>query len=584
MMRPETFDCPHGERCGGCFFLGVPYAQQLVEKQGLVRRAFDRYSEHAALAVDAVAGASPNTAYRVRAKLVCDQTGAVGLFARDSHDVVDVPECRVLAPELSRVAAAARKLLSNAAMSLDGLDLRLVDRGVLVTLIAPRGTPIADLSAFSAALSEASSEVIGVAASFRDARSAALLGTGHTVLFGNDVEAHHLSSTGPYHLAAHGAFTQVHLGQAERAHRAIEAELRARDARRVLELYAGSAALSLRLAAAGFELSAVEAYEPALSQAKRAAREQNLHLTTISARAEDATTQLAAQQARFDAVIVNPPRRGLSLEVRRALARLAPRAIVYMSCNPATLARDLSHLKALGFAANVISPFDMIPHSDAVECLVVLEYRGASELCVVHQDELVIAVDRASYDEPEQLLARVRELPNGRMAEPVFPLDRDASGLTLFARPSAARSELRAALVSGQSFVALARGITHKKGRIRRPLGPKRRGASACTTYQRKSVHGGHSLLELDPGAASPEEIRRHLAAIGHPILGDARSCDAGSNSFFEHRHGLDRSFLHCSALRIALPTGTIELSSALPGELAGVLASASPETAPLGE
>ncbi|HEY4106299.1 MAG TPA: methyltransferase, partial [Polyangiaceae bacterium] len=370
MTSHEELDCPHGARCGGCFFLGVPYPEELVKKQGLVRRAFERYEEHAALAIDAVAGASRTVAYRVRGKLVCDEDGAVGLFARDSHDVVDIPECRVLAPALSRVAAAARKLLASAATSLDGLDLRLVDRGVLVTLIARRGTPSTLLAAFSLALCAESSEVVGVAASFRDPRAAKLLGTGHVVLFGNDVEAHHLSSTAPYHFAAHGAFTQVHLGQAERAHRAIEAELRKRDARRVLELYAGSAALSLRLAAAGFELTAVEAYGPALAHAERAARAQNLRLTTISARSEDATQELARQNARFDAVIVNPPRRGLSREVRRALAELAPRVIVYMSCDPATLARDLSHLGVLGFAAGVISPFDMIPHSDAVECLV----------------------------------------------------------------------------------------------------------------------------------------------------------------------------------------------------------------------
>ncbi|HEY4106438.1 MAG TPA: pseudouridine synthase, partial [Polyangiaceae bacterium] len=210
--------------------------------------------------------------------------------------------------------------------------------------------------------------------------------------------------------------------------------------------------------------------------------------------------------------------------------------------------------------------------------------RSAPELHIVYQDELVIAVNRSGYDEPEHLLARVRELPHAQTAEPLFRLDRDASGLTLFARTKDALPDLRAALASGQTFVALARGITHKKGRIRRPLGAKRRAEPVCTSYQRQSVHGGHSLLELDPGAASAEQIRRHLAAIGHPILGDARACDAASNAFFEHRHGLDRSFLHCATLRLAFAAGAIELSAALPGELASVLSSSAKQTAPLGE
>ncbi len=84
----------------------MPYAEQLVEKGALARRAFDRYAEHGALQFEPVGAAKPTVGYRVRAKLVRDASGSLGLFARDSHSVVDIPECRVLAPPLLRVAAA----------------------------------------------------------------------------------------------------------------------------------------------------------------------------------------------------------------------------------------------------------------------------------------------------------------------------------------------------------------------------------------------------------------------------------------------------------------------------------------------
>jgi 23S rRNA (uracil1939-C5)-methyltransferase len=85
----------------------------------------------------------------------------------------------------------------------------------------------------------------------------------------------------------------------------------------------------------------------------------------------------------------------------------------------------------------------------------------------------------------------------------------------------------------------------------------------------------------VSPDSASTRQIRLHFAGIGHPILGDAEHGDAPSNAFFEHRHGLDRSFLHCSAVRLSLSSGALELASPLPGELSAVLQSLSEQAAP---
>jgi 23S rRNA (uracil1939-C5)-methyltransferase len=572
--------------------LGIPYAAQLALKGAAIERDFARYAEHVSLRRSEVAGATPTRAYRARAKLVFGSDGALGLYARDSHDVVDIPECRVLAPALHRVAAAARLTLSDVAPALDGLDLRLVDAGVLVTLIAPQGTAIPDLKRLAQALSAASPDVRSVAASFRAAQAATLLGTGHVQLLGAEVEAHHLLPDGPYHLAAHGAFAQAHLGQANAAHGAIEAELRALSARRVLELYAGSGALSLRLAAAGFELTAVEAFAPALAQAERAARDQQLALRTRVAQSERALRELRTQNAHFDALIVNPPRRGLSLEVRRNAAALEPEAILYMSCDPATLARDLGHLRVLGYAASELHPFDMIPHSAAVECLVTVRRGSVPAPTVVYEDAQLLAVVKSGYEPISAeagvrgLLERVRQLPGARDAvlAPSAYLDQDSSGICLFARSAAALLEVeRACADAAHRFVALARGVTHKKGNIRRPARQARRVVPASTRYRRDALHGGHSLLTVTPEHGNALFVRQHLAGVGHPILGDARYGDAPSNAFFEHRHGLDRSFLHRAELTLSLETGPLTLQAPLPGELRAVLASLSDQTAPSG-
>ena len=577
----EILDCPHGSRCGGCAFLGIAYSEQLTRKHAFVQRAMARYTPLAKLQLAPVADARPTVAYRTRAKLVFGGDGALGLFERDSHTVVDIPECRVLSPVLARVVAAARRTLSGKTPALDGLDVRLVDDGVLVTLIAPQGTPVTELQRLAQALRAASTDVRSVAASFREAGAATVLGTGHVLLSGDEVSVHHLLEKGPYHLATHGAFTQANLGQANAAHARIEQALTELGAQRVLELYAGSGALALRLAAAGFAVTAIEAFGPALLHVERAAREQKLALHTINGQAERALRELDARHERFQALIVNPPRRGLSPEVRRRASALEPDAIVYMSCDPATLARDLSHLSELGYAAERLWPFDMIPHSAAVECLVAM-HRGARPApTVLHENEHWLAVLKSGYEpvgpEPgfeHSLLDRVRTLPGASkaVALPAQRLDQDSSGVCLFARTEAALPALDLAFRSGtQSFVALCRGVTHKRGRIRRPVRESGRVISASTRYLREAVQSGHSLLTIWPEQATAPQLRQLLLGVGHPVLGDARFGDLASNTYFEHRHGLDRSFLHCSSVTLVGADFHVTCEAPLPGELLAV-------------
>jgi len=590
MTESEILECPHGAHCGGCAFLGVPYSEQLTRKHSFVQRGMARYPQLAKLTLAPVAGALPTSAYRARAKLIFGKDGALGLFERDSHTVVDIPECRVLSPVLLRVVAAARRALSHATPALDGLDVRLVDDGVLVTLIAAHGTPIPGLQRLAQALRAESSDVRAVAASFREAGAATVLGTGHVLLIGDEVSAHHLLEAGPYHLAAHGAFTQAHIAQANAAHARIEQALKELGATSVLELYAGSGALALRLAAAGFAVTAVEAFGPALSHVKRAAREQNLELQAVNGQAERALRELNAHAGHFQALIVNPPRRGLSSEVRRRASALEPSSILYMSCDPATLARDLAHLSELGYVAEQLWPFDMIPHSAAVESLVALRRHAAPPPKLLYEDEHCLAVLKSGYEPvspeagfPRSLLDRVRKLPSASRAVPLSAqrLDQDSSGVCLFARTEAALPALEQAFRAGtQSYVALCRGVTHKRGRIRRPVREDGRVISSSTRYLRDAIQGGHSLLTVWPEQASAAQLRQLLLGVGHPVLGDTRFGDLASNTYFEHRHGLDRSFLHCSAVTLISATSHVTCEAPLPGELKAALASLSEQTA----
>ena len=155
----------------------------------------------------------------------------------------------------------------------------------------------------------------------------------------------------------------------------------------------------------------------------------------------------------------------------------------------------------------------------------------------------------------------------------IHRLDRGTSGVCWFARRPELVAPLAHALEQGEkTYTALVRGITRAKGKIDRPLREAGKSIAALTRYRRREVTGGHSLLELRPEHGRKHQLRRHLSSIGHPILGDERYGQASANRHFEHRHGLDRTFLHCAAVRLELPSGPCEVRSELPGDLRAVL------------
>ncbi len=576
--------CPHADVCPGCAWITRPYAAGLDAKREKIERALSRYPELGAGHAPEVLPAEQVTAYRVRAKLVASEDGRLGLYGAGGHQVLDLPGCRVLAPELAEVAAQLRELLPLP-MSVAAIDLRSCDRGVLVCLVVEGARPPPEvLEQCSARVREGVPRLAGLAVSYRKAGSVQLLGQQQEVLSGEAAEAHHLSPGAPFHYASHGAFTQVHAAQATRMHEAIERALAERlgelGGRRVLDLYAGSGALALRLAARGAEVLAIESFEPAARRIESAAQAQSLRL---EARAMEAEAFLQLEKAApFDAVIVNPPRRGLAPSVRAGLARLAPKLVVYVSCEPETFTRDLSQLALLGLGRGELGAIDMIPLSDAVECLALLEPQRPPAPRVLYEDADSLALFKLPFEPTSpggegmsSLLERARAGLGLPALTPVHRLDAETSGICWFARRPERAAELEAALGRGEKmYVALAHGVTHERGRIKKPINEGGKLRDAVTRYRRRRVVTGHSLLELFPEHGRKHQLRRHLAAIGHGVLGDGRHGHPTANRHFAHRHGLDRTFLHCALLRVELDSGPVEIRAELAGDLAAVLAS----------
>jgi 23S rRNA (uracil1939-C5)-methyltransferase len=579
-QRPVTeLDCAKQQICPGCPLGAAPYARSLELKEARVVDALRSYVELRPALVPIVA-ATPVVGYRLRAKLVSEGS-ALGLYARASHRVVDVAGCPVLAPSLGRASAALRRALP---LPIHGADFRETSEGVLLTLLTEQPRARAEIERVARQL-VSEGTVRSVALGAREPGAVRLLGGEPQLLAGPSLAEHRLSEGAPYAYAAHGGFVQAHAAQASYVQRALVEglgqQLGGLAGKRVLELFAGNGSLALVLARAGAQVTAVEGYAPAIALAERAAREQGLTLRAVAADAAAFVESAASGGERYDAVLVNPPRRGLALPLRSALGRIAPRALAYVSCNPSTLARDLWHLQGVGLAPSRLEPLDMIPWSDAVEALCWLAPGAPPSPRVLYEDAHWLAVDKPPHQSltpsagPETCwIEQVRGLSGCEAAQPLEGWGPEASGVCWFAKQPAHAPSLQHALATAErELVVLARGNLRKQGTITRRSGA---GATPGSRYKKLRDVGRHSLMSVRSNDADERGVLRDFASIGHPVLGDARHGDARSNQHAEHRFGLDRAFVHGSASTLVLAPGEREplrVSSELSPDLASVLA-----------
>jgi len=610
MSATDSFvQCEHAERCGGCPVIGLSYEEQLALKRGRVVQSLGRYPSLELTYTEPVAPAEPAFGYRTRAKLIVGPKGEVGLFAKGGgHLVVDIPGCRVLSPVLSRLASALRERIQSAASkggplapkdgegagALRAVDLRELSPETdgrptaLVTFVVRRldAAGLEALRAEAVRLLAADLGVVGVAANFHDGEGPQVLGNETELLAGVALAKDRVGDS--VHLATFGSFVQAHRGQARRVHQLLAHGLglpvTGGAAPRILDLYAGSGAIGLMLARAGADVTMVEAFAPAARNAEAAAKEQGLRVSVHAADSATALRSLLERKSTFDAVVVNPPRRGVGPGAREALARLAPEIVAYVSCDPDTLARDLDHLLRLGYRTASVQPLDMIPMTDEVESVVLLRRTPLPRPAVRYEDDSAIVVEKGAHEPttPQgeyrgSLQARLRLSPAAAEAAPVQRLDVGTSGLVLFAKSAehvAAWQKVLAEESARRIYVTAVRGITPSKGTITRDLREDGRAVTARTRYRRLAVTAGHSILRVVPEEGRTHQVRRHLAAIGHPVLGDDRYGHAPTNRYFEEKHGLDRTFLHCVRLEVEHPSGgaRIVVEAPLPGDLRMVL------------
>lgn len=375
--------------CGGCAWQHLAYRAQLVEKRRRVARALAEVPAvlGGMVAIAPVVPSPEELGYRNKGKYVvaaADGRLVLGAYAPRSHRVVSTAGCRVVAPVIDQVAVVARDACEAAGLvAYDERrrrgELRYVivradaAGGALVVLVVTSATA-ADRLATAAASLARHPAVRGVVAMRNDREDAALVTSDQTVLAGVGALVEEVAGC-PVEVGA-GEFLQVNRAQARAIYaRVADLALDGLEPASVhaVDLYSGLGGIALTLARRGARVTAVEIDPAATAALARAAAAGGL-ADRVTVHTADASA-LPTVAAGASVVIVNPPRKGLSAETRAALLALAPPRILYVSCGPDSLGRDLAAL-APAYRPDVIEPFDLMPGTAQVETLARLMFLG----------------------------------------------------------------------------------------------------------------------------------------------------------------------------------------------------------------
>lgn len=325
-----------------------------------------RYSEH-------------HYDYRAYAKFVVGPKGELGSYRRASHSVAKMDHCVVHAPAI----AAAHAFVQDKLRELRPAGLRyvvmrasLADERVIVTLICT--SPRAGL--YRALAHDLGREPFIAAVDFHynDSEGNAVFGSEAIErLYDDGKELQESIGVLQLRLKSH-AFSQINPAAAALLYEHVSQELSAlgKDSSSVLDLYAGSGGIGLShlLRQPDSSVKAVEAVEAANVAARMTAQTHGLG-DRHEAIDSDVLSFLRGETTVSEPVVVNPPRRGLGSDVIGELVRLAPTAIIYVSCNPKTLARDCKALESSGYEIRRVTPFDMFPNTAQIETAITLVRR-----------------------------------------------------------------------------------------------------------------------------------------------------------------------------------------------------------------
>nr|WP_092069363.1 23S rRNA (uracil(1939)-C(5))-methyltransferase RlmD [Dendrosporobacter quercicolus]NSL47447.1 23S rRNA (uracil(1939)-C(5))-methyltransferase RlmD [Dendrosporobacter quercicolus DSM 1736]SDL89868.1 23S rRNA (uracil1939-C5)-methyltransferase [Dendrosporobacter quercicolus] len=383
--------CGLYRQCGGCQLQHLDYPAQLSAKRQLVVDAVTRIGKIAGVTVKPTLGAANPWYYRNKMQFpvgMDQQEIVIGCFAQGTHAIVNTEHCLIQHQSNNLIARQVRRLLGELEISIydektgAGAVRHVLGRvgavsgEVMVVLVTACDT-LPNKNALVAGLRDNIPGLVSIVQNVNSKKTNVIMGSKTVTLWGQDTITDKL---GPFtfHISAR-SFFQVNTAQAEILYNtAVEyAALTGRET--VIDAYCGTGTISLFLARQARRVIGIEIVEPAIRDAWRNAELNGIdNAEFIVGDAVAVMPELYTQGVRPDVIVVDPPRAGCDRPVLEAFAHMQPQRIVYVSCNPASLARDLAVLTEYDYEVREIQPVDMFPHTYHVETVTLLQRKDTT--------------------------------------------------------------------------------------------------------------------------------------------------------------------------------------------------------------
>ena len=374
-----------GRQIGTMTLQHMTYQSQLAYKQKQVQDAFERLGHFKDVSVNAVMGMDHPWEYRNKAQIpvqVVNGQVETGFYRKKSHQLIPIEDFFIQDPAIDRAIVVVRDLIRHYGLSV--YDEK-THKGLIRHIIVKRGHHTGQMMIVIVAsknklgiednlvedIRQALPEVVSIVLNVNTDKGNKILGQHNRVLWGTAYyEDCMLEKT--LRISAN-SFYQVNTPQAERLYQVAIEAAQLTGSETVLDAYCGIGSISLSLAPHAQHVYAMEIVAEAIDMAKQNAQINHIDNVTFEVgAAEEVLPQWNQQGIHFDVAVVDPPRKGLDPEFIQALIDQDPDRIVYVSCNPATCARDCRIIADAGYHIEMIQPVDLFPQTTHVESVVLL--------------------------------------------------------------------------------------------------------------------------------------------------------------------------------------------------------------------
>lgn len=389
ILRPSPerieSDCPYSNKCGGCSFRHMTYDEELKYKKSRVQDALNRIG-HLDIEVDEIIGADDLTHYRNKAQYPVDISDGemfAGFYAYKSHRIIPCADCKLQPAEFEKGLEAFAKWIESENITSyneqtgKGLLRHIYFRkgfatGEVMACAVINGNSIPNGELLVSLLREKVDGLTSVAVNINKEKTNVILGKETNIIWGEKYIRDNL--LGKDFLISPNSFYQVNHNQCEKLYAKAKDFAGLTGTETVLDLYCGVGTIGLTMAENVKQLVGIEIIPQAIENAKENAKIN--HITNaqfICADAPKGAEILKKQGVNPDIIILDPPRKGCEKSLFDTIEQLSPKKIVYVSCDSATLARDLAILKEKGYEAKKVSAVDMFPRTPHVECVTLIE-------------------------------------------------------------------------------------------------------------------------------------------------------------------------------------------------------------------